>query len=53
MCNLIEQYSQPEDRLAHAVLSSLAADPKLFQDFICWAIEPECGLRIDAGGRGK
>jgi len=36
MRNIFDQYTQPENRLTHALISSLEADPKLFQKFIHW-----------------
>ncbi len=37
MRNIFDQYSQPENRLTHALISSLAADRKLLRRFIRWA----------------
>lgn len=37
MRNLFDQYSQPENRLTHALVSSLANDPALLKKFIQWA----------------
>lgn len=37
MRNLFDQYSQPENRLSHALLSSLAADRRLLNSFVLWA----------------
>src|SRR5712672_1545921 len=38
MRNLFDQYTQPENRLTHALLASLEADPRLLRDFIRWAV---------------
>lgn len=38
MRNLFDQYSQPENRLTHALLSSLNADRALLQRFIAWSV---------------
>src|SRR5579885_2106767 len=37
MRNLFDQYDQPENRLTHALVSSLASDPVLLRRFIKWA----------------
>jgi len=37
MRHLFDQYSQPENRLTHALVSSLANDPALLKKFIQWA----------------
>lgn len=37
MRNLFDQYNQPENRLTHALVSSLASDPVLLKKFIKWA----------------
>lgn len=37
MRNLFDQYSQPENKLTHALLVSLDADPKLLRRFLSWA----------------
>src|SRR5512146_1891018 len=36
MRNIFDQYTQPENRLTHALISSLEADPKLLRKFIHW-----------------
>ncbi len=36
MRNVFDQYSQPENRLTHALVSSLAADPVLLRRFVKW-----------------
>lgn len=36
MRNVFDQYSQPENRLTHALVSSLAADRRLLRKFIRW-----------------
>lgn len=38
MRNLFDQYSQPENRLTHALLSCLDADRTLLQRFVHWSI---------------
>lgn len=47
MRNIFDQYTQPENRLTHALASSLAADPSLLRKFIRWVT----GKRIP-NGRG-
>jgi hypothetical protein len=37
MRNLFDQYSQPENRLTHALLSCLSRDPRLLKRFVSWA----------------
>lgn len=37
MRNLFDQYSQPENRLTHALLVSLAEDRRLLNAFVLWA----------------
>jgi hypothetical protein len=37
MRNLFDQYNHPENRLTHALVSSLANDPLLLSNFIRWA----------------
>jgi hypothetical protein len=37
MRHLFDQYNQPENRLTHALVSSLANDPILLKNFIQWA----------------
>ena len=36
MRNVFDQYSQPENRLTHALVSSLAADRRLLRRFVRW-----------------
>jgi hypothetical protein len=36
MRNIFDQYSQPENRLTHALVSSLAAEPWLLRRFVRW-----------------
>ena len=36
MRNVFDQYAQPENRLTHALASSLAEDPKLLRAFVRW-----------------
>ncbi len=36
MRNIFDQYSQPENRLTHALVSSIAQDQYLLRDFIKW-----------------
>lgn len=38
MRNLFDQYSQPENRLTHALLSCLDADRPLLQRFVAWSV---------------
>ena len=38
MRNLFDQYSQPENRLTHALLCSLDEDRRLLRRFISWAV---------------
>jgi len=35
--NIFDQYTQPENRLTHGIVSSLAADPPLLRKFVGWA----------------
>jgi hypothetical protein len=37
MRNIFDQYTQPENRLTHALASSLAAEPLLLRKFVRWA----------------
>ena len=37
MRNLFDQYTQPENRLTHALLSCLAADARLLERFVQWS----------------
>jgi hypothetical protein len=37
MRNIFDQYSQPENRLTHALVSCLGNDPKLLRGFVQWA----------------
>jgi len=39
MRNIFDQYSQPENRLTHALLSCLDRDRALLQRFISWSVE--------------
>lgn len=36
MRNIYDQYTEPENRLTHAIVSSLAADRKLLRRFVRW-----------------
>jgi hypothetical protein len=45
MRNIFDQYSQPENRLTHALASSLAAEPLLLRKFVRWVT----GERIPNG----
>lgn len=36
MRNIFDQYTHPENRLTHALVSSLAADPELLRNFVRW-----------------
>ncbi len=38
MRNVFDQYRQPENRLTHALVSSLAADPRLLRKFVWWVL---------------
>ncbi len=38
MRHLFDQYSQPENRLTHALVSSLSQDPKLLRKFVRWSV---------------
>jgi hypothetical protein len=40
--NLFDQYSQPENRLTHALMTALAEDRRLLNAFILWA----CGRNV-------
>lgn len=49
MRNLFDQYTQPENRLTHALLSCLAADSRLLHRFLRWVSpqsQPRGRLRI-------
>ncbi len=37
MRNIFDQYNQPENKLTHALVSSLAQDPRLLRAFLKWA----------------
>lgn len=37
MLNVFDQYTQPENRLTHALVCSLAEDPTLLRRFIRWS----------------
>ncbi len=47
MRNIFDQYSQPENRLTHALVSCLAGDPRLLRKFVRWAT----GDSVPAGRR--
>ncbi len=47
MRNIFDQYTQPENRLTHALASSLATDPSLLRKFVRWVT----GKRIPNGRR--
>ncbi len=47
MRNIFDQYSQPENRLTHALVSCLGNDPKLLRGFVQWAT----GEKVPAGRR--
>ena len=36
MRNVFDQYTQPENRITHALVTALAEDPKLLRDFVRW-----------------
>ena len=38
MRHLFDQYSQPENKLTHALVSSLAQDRKLLRKFVYWSV---------------
>lgn len=48
MRNIFDQFSQPENKLTHALASTLAMDGKLARNFAKWAVglNPEAGKRI-------
>ena len=41
MRNVLDQYTQPENRLTHAVTCALAEDPRLLRRFLRWALGEE------------
>lgn len=45
MRNLFDQYNQPENRLTHALMSALAADPLLLRRFLRWSVGTDRGRR--------
>jgi hypothetical protein len=48
MRNLFDQYSQPENRLTHALMSCLAADRRLLNKFVLWSTGQDIrGRRLD------
>ena len=38
MRNIFDQYKQPENRLTHALVSSLSEDPRLLKNFVRWIV---------------
>jgi len=38
MRNIFDQYSQPENKLTHSLVSSLVQDSKLLKEFLRWSI---------------
>jgi hypothetical protein len=46
--NVFDQYSQPENRLTHALLSTLQSDPALLRRFLRW-----CNTSVPNGARLK
>lgn len=46
MRNVFDQYDQPENRLTHALLSTLQSDPTLLRRFLRW-----CNARVPDGAR--
>lgn len=38
MRNIFDQYTQPENKLTHSLVSSLAQDPALLRKFLSWAV---------------
>jgi hypothetical protein len=48
MRNLFDQYSQPENRLTHALLSCLSRDRRTLKRFVFWAVgETHSGLKLE------
>jgi hypothetical protein len=51
MRNIFDQYSQPENRLTHALVSCLCSDPRLLRQFVKWTTGQNGpatqGLKID------
>lgn len=37
MRNVFDQYTQPENRITHALVTALAEEPKLLRAFVLWA----------------
>lgn len=46
MRNIFDQYSQPENRLTHALVCALEADPKLLRRFVHWITGKRPGRRL-------
>jgi hypothetical protein len=48
MRNLFDQYSHPENRLTHALLSCLSRDNRQLKRFVAWAVgEPHSGKTLE------
>ncbi len=45
MRHLFDQYNHPENRLTHALVSSLANDERLLRDFLRWAVNAKFSLK--------
>jgi len=45
MRNIFDQYSQPENKLTHSLVSSLAQDQKLLKEFLCWSVKKKFSSR--------
>lgn len=39
MRNIFDQYTQPENRLTHALVTAFAEDPKLLRKFVKWVTD--------------
>ena len=57
MRNVFDQYTQPENRVTHALACTLAAEPVLLRDFVrrVVGIKPAAGMEsmtMDMGGAG-
>jgi hypothetical protein len=37
MRNVFDQFKEPENRLTHALMTSLSEEPKLLKGFVIWA----------------
>lgn len=45
--NIFDQYSQPENRLTHALMTSLVAEPRLLRHFVRWVTGQAVQRRLD------